>query len=107
MTEMLASLIAHPVESNEEFRIVRPSGEIRWARGRGAPVVGEDGSLHGFVGSITDATDERLAHQELVQLQRTIAATSDIITFHAPDGRIMFAERGGARGSMAPLTTGR
>ena len=46
-------------ESNVELRIRRPSGEMRWIRAQGAPVVGTDQAVHGFVGSIIDITEER------------------------------------------------
>ena len=48
-----------------EYRIARPSGEIRWVRARGFQVRNSDGELACHTGIITDITERKLAQAEL------------------------------------------
>jgi PAS domain S-box-containing protein len=41
----------------EQYRIVRPDGEVRWIEDQGFPVFGADGSVHRIVGFADDVTD--------------------------------------------------
>ncbi len=50
---------------DEEFRIVRPNGEIRWIRDRGFPVRDENGEIYRTAGIATDITEKKRAEQEL------------------------------------------
>ena len=74
-----------------DLRIRRPSGEVRWIRAQGAPVLDGVGGSHGYVGSIVDVTDERTANRGLAMLGRAIESTPDFITFHDREGRMFFA----------------
>ncbi len=48
-----------------EYRILRPSGEVRWVRSRGFPVRDETGQVHHLVGVADDITDRKTAAEEL------------------------------------------
>ncbi len=78
-------------ESSVELRIRRPTGEIRWLRAQGAPVVDTGDNVYGFVGSLVDITDERAVERGLLMLERAVESTPDMITFHDRDGRMFFA----------------
>ncbi|HVM98212.1 MAG TPA: PAS domain-containing protein, partial [Candidatus Acidoferrales bacterium] len=52
-------------EFSYEFRYVRPGGEVRWVRGRAAPLRGDDGLLLGYVGTTEDITERRQTEEEL------------------------------------------
>jgi diguanylate cyclase (GGDEF)-like protein/PAS domain S-box-containing protein len=78
-------------ESNLELRIRRRSGETRWLRAQGAPVVDAAGSIHGYVGSIVDITEQRGLERGVAMLGRAIESTPDLVTFHDRDGRMFFA----------------
>ncbi|MGQ0823501.1 MAG: PAS domain S-box protein [Actinomycetota bacterium] len=78
-------------ESSQEFRIVRPSGETRWLRAHGAPVLDHAGHVRGFVGSVIDTTDEHTAQRQLLRLQETLESTTDLVTFHDNHGQMFFA----------------
>lgn len=52
-------------EFDEEFRIVRPDGEVRWVRSRAFPVYNENGEPYRNAGLAEDVTERRLADQEL------------------------------------------
>ncbi len=46
---------------DEEYRIYRPNGEIRWVRDRAFPIFSSDGSVERIVGIVADITDEKKA----------------------------------------------
>lgn len=64
----VASLWAEAVRLGEssaaEFRFVRPDGSIRWLVGQSRAQHNPDGSLAGYVGTITDVTHLKLAEEE-------------------------------------------
>ncbi len=55
LTEAVAS--GHPFE--DEYRIIRPSGEYRWVYARAEPTVGSAGDVVGLRGISQDVTDRR------------------------------------------------
>ena len=74
--ESMADLIAEILEKASPFdatkRIVRPSGEVRYIRCVGAPVV-ENHSLKKYVGSAIDVTEHELLTQELRRREAYLA----------------------------------
>ena len=56
----------------------------------GAPVIGDGGVVHGYVGSVVDITAEREARRELQMFARAVESARDLVTFHDADGRIFF-----------------
>ena len=53
-----------------EFRVVRPDGSIRWARGRSFPVRNASGDVYRMVGVVADITELRDAEERFVQSQK-------------------------------------
>jgi two-component system, OmpR family, aerobic respiration control sensor histidine kinase ArcB len=49
---------------HENYRIVRPDGEVRWIVDRGFPIMGANGQCYGVTGVATDITKEK--QQELM-----------------------------------------
>ncbi|MGZ5648178.1 MAG: PAS domain S-box protein [Usitatibacter sp.] len=49
----------------DEFRVVRPDGEVRCCRSTGHPVFDAEGEVAEFVGSLIDLTDAKLAEEAL------------------------------------------
>ena len=52
-------------EYDEEYRIIRPDGEIRWIRDRGFPIQNEAGEIYRLVGVAEDISDQKLAQEAL------------------------------------------
>lgn len=52
-------------EYNEEYRIVRPDGSIRWVRSRAFPIKNQVGQVYRLTGVIEDITDRKLAEEAL------------------------------------------
>ncbi len=55
---------------DEEFRIVRPDGEVRWIRDRGFPVTDAAGNVFRIAGIARDVTERKQAEEQLIQLAR-------------------------------------
>jgi PAS domain S-box-containing protein len=53
--------------ADAEYRILRPSGGLRWVRTRGFPQFGPDGVLLGFAGIAEDVTDQKSLEANLRQ----------------------------------------
>jgi PAS domain S-box-containing protein len=49
----------------EEYRILRPDGAVRWIWDRSFPILDEAGAVYRFVGIAEDITDRKLVEQEL------------------------------------------
>jgi PAS domain S-box-containing protein len=68
-------------EYDEEFRVVRPDGSLRWVHDRAFPVKNEAGAVYRLVGIAEDIT-ERKRNEHLLQAQRNVAvalsSTSDL-----------------------------
>jgi PAS domain S-box-containing protein/putative nucleotidyltransferase with HDIG domain len=50
---------------DEEYRIIRPDGTIRWIRDRGYPVLGENGKIYRIAGIAQDITSEKQHELEM------------------------------------------
>ena len=62
--------VADGVEYEEEFRIVRPDGAIRWIRDRGSPVLDDNGKPWRIAGIAEDITErKRDSDRQLESLQ--------------------------------------
>lgn len=55
---------------DEVYRIVRPSGEVRWIHDRAFPVFDGSGKVYRIVGTATDVTDRRRLEDQLRQSQK-------------------------------------
>lgn len=68
MAETIREMQERCIGCDVKKRIVRPSGELRYVRCVGIPVV-EGGVLKGFLGTAMDVTDQELLTQELKRQQ--------------------------------------
>jgi PAS domain S-box-containing protein len=72
MSDLIKGLSATAPPFDTIKRIVRPSGEVRYIRCVGAPVV-ENDSLKKYIGSAIDVTEHELATQELQRREAYLA----------------------------------
>lgn len=66
------------VELRNEYRLLRPDGEVRWVDGRGRVVLDASGKPTRMVGICTDITERKIAEQRkdfLAELSRVLATT--------------------------------
>lgn len=77
------------IGTEQEYRIIRPDGSIRWIADRGFPVTDEQGNVDFMVGIATDITDRKLAEEESARagamLQKVFDGISDPLLLLAPD----------------------
>ena len=57
---------------DEEYRIVRGDGTIRWIRDRAFPIRDESGKIYRIVGVAMDITDKRLAEEEIREANKQL-----------------------------------
>jgi PAS domain S-box-containing protein len=73
----IAEVIERAVRNKEDFkfdyRIVHPTGEIRYAQSVGHPSLGPSGDLVEYVGTIIDVTERRQAEEEREKLREAQA----------------------------------
>ena len=56
------------IESYSDYRFLRPDGTIAWVMGQAVPEINTEGQVIGYVGTITDITERKLAEQEIQKL---------------------------------------
>ncbi len=57
-------------ETNVEFRICRPDGEVRWVHEHAVPLMDADGRLERIVGTMQDISEFKLLEQQFLRVQR-------------------------------------
>jgi diguanylate cyclase (GGDEF)-like protein/PAS domain S-box-containing protein len=73
-----------------EYRIVRPSGDVRWVFGRGAPDVDDDGRVVSLHGICQDITERKRADQQFGDL---LESAPDAMILVDRDGVIVRANQ--------------
>lgn len=77
----------------EEYRIIRPDGEIRWISARSSPIADPTGRFYRVVGICEDITARKLAELALqeseAQNRAILSAVPDIMTVINADGRYL------------------
>jgi PAS domain S-box-containing protein len=71
-----------------EYRFERPDGEIAWVFAQGAAEKAANGTVAGYVGTITDITELRRAQEGLSRLASIVESSDDAIVSCTNDGRI-------------------
>ena len=76
-----------------EYRLVRPDGGLVWVTGSARPLVDEDGRIAGFVGTVVDITERRLAEEAIrsseEKYRMLFEGSRDAIYISTPAGRLL------------------
>jgi len=64
---------------DEEYRIVRPDGSVRWIHARSFPVRDERGEVYRLYGIAEDITERKRAEEELFQSQQMLQSILDTV----------------------------
>ena len=78
-----------------EYRIVRPSGEIRWLRDRARLICDESGNPIRMDGLATDITQRKIAEQERQKLALIVENSSEFISMSDIEGQLIFINEAG------------
>ena len=81
----------------QEFRIIRSDGEIRWVHRRGQVRRGADGTARSVLGVAMDITERKQAEALNAHLAAIVAAADDTIFSLSPDGIILSWNPAGTR----------
>ncbi len=63
--------------SSDDYRLLRPDGTIAWVMGRAVPESDAEGRIVGYVGTITDITERKLAEGRLHESEERLRLLSD------------------------------
>ncbi len=86
-----------PTATTDEFRVVQPSGDIRWVAVQTAPLYADDGSFAGNVGAIEDVTQRVDAQRDSQRLTDIFDATEDLVAIAEGTGRLLYLNRSAHR----------
>ncbi|MEO8671827.1 MAG: EAL domain-containing protein [Tahibacter sp.] len=74
---------------NNQYRILRGDGEVRWIHARGMPIRGSDGSVQRIAGIAEDITERKEQESRIARLSRIRAVqgaiSSAMLRLHTPD----------------------
>lgn len=82
---------------DEEYRIVRPDGSVRWIRDRGFPIRDASGYPYRVVGIAEDITDRKLAERKIREQAALIGIATDAIFVCTLENRVLFWNQGAER----------
>jgi len=86
---------------NAEYRFIRPNGDVTWVLGQGLKEQISSPAQNGYVGTITDITERKLAEEKLHKsdelLRRVMESSEDCIKILDLQGRILFINELGRR----------
>jgi PAS domain S-box-containing protein len=78
---------------DEEFRIVRPDGSIRWVEAQGFPVRNAEGQIYRLVGVAQDTTERKLArdaqHDSEDRYRDLVEHSEDLVCTHDLEGNLL------------------
>lgn len=78
---------------DEEYRIIRPDGQLRWVRDRAFPIRDEAGAIYRIAGIAEDITEKKQIEEKLRLQERAITASSNgivIVDARLPDNPTIF-----------------
>ncbi|MFB2772059.1 PAS domain S-box protein [Pelatocladus sp. BLCC-F211] len=79
---------------DEEYRIIRPDGSLRWIRDRGFPIRDKFGEPHRVVGIAEDITARKLAEQQIREQAALLDVATDAIFVQDLEQRLLFWNKG-------------
>ncbi|MGV8096197.1 MAG: PAS domain S-box protein [Mangrovibacterium sp.] len=84
----------HGIHSDQpsllEYRFLKPDGTQTWVLGETVPEITSDGKILGYIGTITDITEQKKAEQALVQSRENFRQSMD----ESPLGMRILTEKG-------------
>lgn len=86
-------------ESSSEYRLVDKDGHVRWVSGKSVPLYDNEGILTGYLGTISDITQERQAMESLKaseeKYRTLVEQATDGIFIAGSDGRFIVVNSSG------------
>ncbi|WP_442994235.1 PAS domain S-box protein [Scytonema sp. PRP1] len=82
---------------DEEYRIIRPDGSLRWIRDRGFPIRDKSGEPYRVVGIAEDISDRKLAEQQIREQAALLDVATDAIFVQDLEQHLLFWNKGAER----------
>jgi PAS domain S-box-containing protein len=79
---------------DQEYRIIRPDGSLRWIRDRGFPIRDTSGQPHRTVGIAEDITNRKLAEQQIREQAALLDIATDAIFVQDLEQHLLFWNKG-------------
>jgi PAS domain S-box-containing protein len=80
-----------------QFRLLTPTGNLRWVKVALAPLRTATGDINGYVGTVEDITQRKEAERQLRQQAALLDIASDAIFVRDLDHRLLYWNRGAER----------
>lgn len=77
-------------EYNEQYRIIRRDGELRWVSSKAFPVFDSNGKIVRYAGIINDITDQVMAEAERTKLVKAVTQSPVSVIITDVDGNIEY-----------------
>jgi two-component system, cell cycle sensor histidine kinase and response regulator CckA len=74
--------------SQNEFRIIRPDGSVRWVNGRTFPIRDQAGQIRRLGGIAYDVTERRQAEETLIKLKKAVDTSGEVVFMTDREGVI-------------------
>jgi PAS domain S-box-containing protein len=90
--ERMTQALGHIKKSEgyeEEFRLVRPDGELRWLWARGYPVRDKHGTIRRFVGIAEDVTEQKASERAHSRTSAFIEFAGDVVVSVSANGTVV------------------
>src|SRR5262245_11659480 len=82
------------LQFDEEFRITRPDGEVRWVHDRVFPIRDEDGEIYRLAGIVEDITGRKMIEEALRESEEryrsVVESQTELICRYLPDTTLTF-----------------
>jgi len=93
VTETWKQAVEEKCASKVEYRLLRPGGETIWVLGQAAPEVDLSGKISGYIGTITDITEQKRNEAVLRESENRyrdlVDHSHDLICTHDLDGKLL------------------
>ncbi|MEP6788969.1 MAG: PAS domain S-box protein, partial [Acidobacteriota bacterium] len=94
---VFAALTGESSNTEVDYRIVRPDGEIRWIRSRGFQVRDPEGKLFRLAGIVTDITERKLVEEAMRENEERFSGAFEYapigVALVSPEGRWLKVNR--------------
>jgi PAS domain S-box-containing protein len=95
--ERVLAAMTHSHGANEEFRILRPDGTVRWIWARSYPLPANDGPPKRFAGIAEDITERKATEKERQRLAAIIEYSDDAVVTISVGGIVIGWNQGAER----------
>ena len=76
--------------SLSDYRFVRPDRSVAWVMGQAVPETNAEGKAIGYIGTITDITERKIAEKEITMLAHSLKCVNEYVSITDLNDKILF-----------------